>query len=31
MTTSKDLLDQLPSGVDDAHDLLGKQGLMRKL
>lgn len=31
MTISKDLLDQLLSGVDNANDLLGKQGLMREL
>jgi transposase-like protein len=28
---SKDLLDQLLSGVDNANDLLGEQGLMKEL
>jgi transposase-like protein len=31
MTISKDLLDQLLSGVDNANDLLGEQGLMKEL
>ena len=31
MTISKDVLDALRSGVKDADDLLGDQGLMKKL
>ncbi len=31
MTISKDMFDLLLSGVDNANDLLGEQGLMRAL
>ena len=31
MAISKDLLDQLLCGVENANDLLGEQGLMREL
>ena len=31
MTTSKEVLDELLSGVENADDLLGNQGLMKKL
>jgi putative transposase len=31
MTISKELLDELLSGVENADDLLGDKGLMKKL
>ena len=31
MTISKEILDELLSGVDNADDLLGNQGLMKEL
>ncbi|MFT6913075.1 MAG: putative transposase [Paracoccaceae bacterium] len=31
MTVSKELLDELLSGVENANDLPGDQGLMRKI
>ena len=31
MTISKELLDELLSGVDNADDLLGDKGLMKEL
>ena len=31
MTISKDVLDELLSGVENANDLLGEQGLIKEL